>query len=73
MYDIYKSKYNKKIDRLSAKNKKKLDYKQLRLSDNYLYSSEEEQEEEQEKQEEKQQEEKNKIKNHLIQMKLLNG
>ena len=54
MYDIYKSKYNKKIDRLSAKNKKKLDYKQLRLSDNYLYSSEEEQEEEQEKQEEKQ-------------------
>ena len=56
-YDIYKSKYNKKIDRLSAKNKKKLDYKQLRLSDNYLYSSEEEQEEEQEKQE-KQEEQK---------------
>ena len=53
-YDIYKSKYNKKIDRLSAKNKKKLDYKQLSLSDNYLYSSEEEQEKEQEKQEEKQ-------------------
>ena len=73
LYDIYKSKYNKKIDRLSAKNKIKLNYKQLRLSDNYLYSSEEEQEEEQEKQEEKQQEEKNKIKNHLIQMKLLNG
>ena len=33
-----------KIDRLSVKNQKKLDYKQLRLSDNYLYSSEEEQE-----------------------------
>ena len=32
--------------------KKKLDYKQLRLSDNYLYLSEDEQEEEQEKQEE---------------------
>ena len=46
-YDIYKSKYNKKIDRLSAINKKKLDYKQLRLSDNYLYSSEEEQEKKQ--------------------------
>ena len=73
LYDIYKSKYNKKINSLDAKNKKKLDYKKLRLSDNYLYSSEEEQEEEQEKQEEKQQEEKNKIKNHLIQMKLLNG
>ena len=46
----------KKIDRLSAKNKKTFDYKKLRLSDNYLYSSEEEQEEkqkEQEKQDEK--------------------
>ena len=60
-YDIYKIKYNKKIDRLSAKNKKKLDYKQLRPSDNYLYSSEEEQEKQ-----EKQEEQKNKIKNHLI-------
>ena len=44
LYDIYKSKYNKKINSLDAKNKKKLDYKKLRLSDNYLYSSEEEQE-----------------------------
>ena len=44
LYDIYKSKYNKKINSLGAKNKKKLDYKKLRLSDNYLYSSEEEQE-----------------------------
>ena len=52
MYYIYKSKYNKNIDRLSAKNKKKLDYKQLKLSDDYWYTSEEEQEEEQEKQEE---------------------
>ena len=46
----------KKIDRLSAKYKKMFDYKELRLSDNYLYSSEEEQEEkqkEQEKQDEK--------------------
>ena len=48
LYDIYKSKYNKKIDRLSAKNKIKLNYKQLRLSDNYLYSSEEEQKEQEE-------------------------
>ena len=54
LYDIYKNKYNKKIDRLSAKNKKKLDCEQSRLSDNYLYSSKEEQEEEQENQEEKQ-------------------
>ena len=44
LYDTYKRKYNKKIDRLSAKNKIKLNYKQLRLSDKYLYSSEEEQE-----------------------------
>ena len=47
-YDVYKSKYSKKIDKLSAKNKKKLDYKKLRLSD-YLYLSEEEQEEQGEK------------------------
>ena len=73
---MYKNKYKKKkkiIDRLSAKNKKKLDYKQLKLSDNYLYSSEEEQEEEQEKQEKQEEQKKNKIKNHLIQKKLLNG
>ena len=51
LFDIYKSKYNKKIDRLSAKDKKKLSYKQLRLSDNYRYSSEEEQEKQDKKQE----------------------
>ena len=51
LYDIYKSKYNKKINSLDAKNKKKLDYKKLRLSDNYLYSSEEEQEEQEEQKE----------------------
>ena len=45
MYDIYKSKYNKEINSLDAKNKKKLDYKKLRVSDNYLCSSGEEEEE----------------------------
>ena len=49
LYDIYKSKYNKKINSLDAKNKKKLDYKKLRLSDNYLCSSEEEEKEEKQK------------------------
>ena len=44
LYDICKSKYNIKINRLDAKNFKKLDYKKLRLG-GYLYSSEEEQEE----------------------------
>ena len=39
----------KKPDKLSAKDKKKLDYKKLRLSDNYQYSSEEEQKEEEQK------------------------
>ena len=29
LYDVYKSKYSKKIDKLSAKDKKKLDYKKL--------------------------------------------
>ena len=38
---------------MRAKNKKKFDYKKLRLSDNHLYSSEEEQEEEQKKLDEK--------------------
>ena len=46
--DIYKSKYSQKIDKLSAKDKKKLDYKKLRISDNYLYSSEEEEKEQEE-------------------------
>ena len=54
LHDIYKSKYNKKINSLSAKDKKKLNYKQLRLSDNYLYSPEEEQEKQDKKQEEQQ-------------------
>ena len=63
LYDIYKRKYNKKIDRLSAKNKTKLNYKQLRLSDNYLYSPEEEQEKQEEKQDKKK----------LIQMNILIG
>ena len=38
--------------KLSAKDKKKLDYKQLRYSDNYLHSSEEEQEKRDKEQEE---------------------
>ena len=48
LYDVYKSKYSQKIDKLSAKDKKKLDYKKLRVSDNYLYSSEEEDKEQEE-------------------------
>ena len=46
MYYIYKDKYNKEINSLDTKNKEKLDYKKLRLSD-YQYLSEEEQEEKQ--------------------------
>ena len=45
LYYIYKNNYNKKINSLSTKNKIKLDYKKLRVSDDYLYSSEKEQEE----------------------------
>ena len=51
LYNIYRSKYNKKIDSLSAKNKKKLDYKHLKISGDYLYSSDEEQEEQEEQKE----------------------
>ena len=54
LYNIYRSKYNKKIDSLSVKNKKKLDYKQLKISGDGQYLSDEEQEEEQERQEEEQ-------------------
>ena len=49
LYYIYKDKYNEKINSLDTKNRKELDYKKLRLSDNYLYSSEEEQEKQDEK------------------------
>ena len=66
---------------MSAKNKKKIDYIQLRLSDDYWYTSEEEQEEEQEeskmknkmKNKNKTRRTKKQDKNHLIQKKLLNG
>ena len=44
LYYIYKNKYNTKINSLNKKNKKKLDYKKLRLSEDYQYPSEEEQE-----------------------------
>ena len=44
----------KKVNGLDTKNRQKLDYKKLRLSDDYQYLSEEEQEKKQEeKQEEK--------------------
>ena len=52
LYYICKSKHSKKINSLNAKNKQNLDYKKLRLSDNYLCSSEEEQEKKQEEQKE---------------------
>ena len=45
LYYIYKNKHNKKINNLHMKNRKKLVYKKLRLTDNYQYPSEEEQEE----------------------------
>ena len=36
-YNIYKSKYNNKIDSLSAKDKRKLDYKYLKISGDGRY------------------------------------
>ena len=56
---------------MSAKDKKKLDYKQLKISDDYRYLSDEEQEEEQEKQKEEQEEKQDK--KQLIQMNILIG
>ena len=49
LYYIYKNKYNKKINSLDTENRTKLDYKRLRLSDDYEYLSEEEKEKTQEK------------------------
>ena len=49
MYYIYKNKYNKKINSLDTENRTKLDYKKLRLTDDYEYLSEEEKEQAQEK------------------------
>ena len=55
--NIQRGKYNKEIDSLSAKNQKKLDYKQIKISGDSQYSSDEEQEE-QEKQEEQEEQDK---------------
>ena len=49
LYYIYKNIYNKKINSLNAKNRIKLDYKKLRLSDDYQYSSEKEEKKQEEK------------------------
>ena len=49
LYYIYKNKYNKKINSLDTENRTKLDYKKLRLTDDYEYLSEEEKEKTQEK------------------------
>ena len=65
LYDIYKSKQNKKIYSLNAKNKKTLDYIKLRFSDNYLHSSEEKQKEDQEEKQEEE-EQKNRMKKQLM-------
>ena len=58
LYNIYRSKYYKKINSLSAKNKKKLDYKQLKISVDSRYSSGEEQEEQEEQKEQEKQDKK---------------
>ena len=43
LYYIYKDKYNEEINSLDTENRKKFDYKKLRLTDDYLHPSEEEQ------------------------------
>ena len=58
LYDIYRSKYNKEINSLIVKNKKKLDCKQLKISVDYWYPSDEKQEEQEEQEKQEKQEEK---------------
>ena len=60
LHNIYKSKYYKKIDSLSAKDKKKLDYKQLKIIGDYRCSSDEEQQQQQEQEEQEEQEKEDK-------------
>ena len=50
---------------MSAKNKKRLDYKQLKISGDYRYLSEEEQEEREEQKEQEEQEKQDKKPFHL--------
>ena len=64
LYYIYKDKCNKEINSLDTKNKKKLDYKKLRLS-YYKYLSEEDQEEQEEQKEQEEQEEQEKTKTDI--------
>ena len=44
LYHSYKDKYNREINSLDTKNRKKLDYEKLRLAGIYDYPSEEEKE-----------------------------
>ena len=44
LYYIYKDKYSEEINSLNTKDRKKFDYKKLRLTNDYQYESEEEQE-----------------------------
>ena len=41
LYYIYRDKYNEEINGLNTKDTKKLNYKKLRLTDDYQYESEE--------------------------------
>ena len=49
MWYIYKDKYNEEINRLDTRDRIKFDYKNLRLTEDYLYLSEKEQQETSEK------------------------
>ena len=44
LYYIYKDKYNEEINSLNTKDTKKINYKKLRLNNDYQYESEEEKE-----------------------------
>ena len=51
LYYIYNDKYNEEINSLNTKNRKKFDYKKLRLTDDYQYESEEEEQQQTSKKE----------------------
>ena len=73
LYYIYKNKYNKKINSLDTKNKTKLHYKKLRLTDDYQYLSEEETQKEEQKEEQEEEQEEKQKETITVPINLING
>ena len=65
MYYIYKDKYNEEEYGLNSRDRKKINYKKLRLTDDYQYESEEEREQQTSRKPDKKERPKKATKDHL--------